>query len=451
VKAYPEYRDSGIEWLGEVPRHWELKPLKYLLKDGPDGIKIGPFGSSLKAEFIRDSGFKVYGQENIINDDFSAGNRFIDKNKFVELSAYEIFPGDVIVTMMGTTGKSKVVPNGIGQGIMDSHLIRMRTNGETRPVFGSMLLNDSYYLYTQIKQNSKGSIMEGLNSSIIKSLVIAMPPDNEQQSITSYLDRKTRQIDDLIEKKRRMIELLKEERAAVINNAVTKGLDPRAKMKDSGIEWLGKVPAGWGVKRMGFLTSVKARLGWKGLKASEYVDEGYIFLSTPNIKEKYIDFENVNYISAERYFESPEIMLQAGDVLLAKDGSTLGTANVVRTLPAPATVNSSIAVIRPNDGEILDSIFLLFFVQSYFTQNIIQRIKGGMGVPHLFQEDLRNFIVLLPPLEEQRSIARYLEEKVGRVDYLMEQEEKAISFLQEYRTALISEVVTGKIDVRGEA
>ena len=125
MKRYEKYKPSGVEWIGDIPEHWEIKPIRYLLKPGKDGIRIGPFGSSLKSEFISLSGYKVYGQENIINNDFTLGWRFINEDKFSELSEYEITPGDVLVTMMGTTGKCKIVPPGIEKGIMDSHLIRM--------------------------------------------------------------------------------------------------------------------------------------------------------------------------------------------------------------------------------------------------------------------------------------------------------------------------------------
>ena len=126
--------------------------------------------------------------------------------------------------------------------------------------------------------------------------------------------------------------------------------------KPSGVEWLGDVPEHWAISRLGFESWVRARLGWKGLKAEEYVDNGFAFLSTPNIKGLTIDFENVNFINQERFDESPEIKIREGDVLLAKDGSTLGTVNVVRQLPRPTTVNSSIAVITPNQS--LDGVFL---------------------------------------------------------------------------------------------
>ena len=217
-------------------------------------------------------------------------------------------------------------------------------------------------------------------------------------------------------------------------------LKPYPSYKDSGVDWLGRIPTHWAVSRLGANCSVKARLGWKGLKASEYVRSGFIFLSTPNIKSEAIDFENVKYITAERYAESPEIIIKEGDVLIAKDGSTLGTSNVVRNLPAPATVNSSIAVIRAKSA--FDSLFLWRFLCGDYTQNVIQRMKGGMGVPHLFQADLRKFIVLRPPLGEQKTIAVFVDRETGKIDALVRKNERLIELLQEKRTALISHAAT---------
>ena len=210
--------------------------------------------------------------------------------------------------------------------------------------------------------------------------------------------------------------------------------------KETNIEWIGDIPRHWKTATLDRVSTIKARLGWKGLKASEYVDDGYIFLSTPNIKGNEIDFENVNYITEERYLESPEIMLQRGDVLIAKDGSTLGITSVVRMLPRPATVNSSIAVIRPNEK--IDSVYLYYFLASDYTQNIVQRVKDGMGVPHLFQADLRKFKVIMPDIDEQKSIARYLDHKTTQIDDLIARKQRLIELLQEQRTALINRAVT---------
>jgi len=210
--------------------------------------------------------------------------------------------------------------------------------------------------------------------------------------------------------------------------------------KDSGVEWLEKIPSTWGESSLGFECSVKARLGWKGLKAEEYVNEGYAFLATPNIKTKDIDFINVNRITKDRYDESPEIMLEEGDVLVTKDGSTTGTTNIVRALPEPATVNSSIAVLR-SFGEVESSYLYYFFVSDY-TQHIINRMRGGMGVPHLFQADLRKFNILIPSRAEQLQIANFLDHEIAQMDALIEEQQSLIKLLQEKRQAVVSHAVT---------
>ena len=206
------------------------------------------------------------------------------------------------------------------------------------------------------------------------------------------------------------------------------------------IEWAEALPSLWSTKRLDTLASVKARLGWKGLKADEYVDEGFIFLATPNLKGDEIDFEDVNYITKARYDESPEIMLRPGDVLMVKDGATLGIVAHVRNLPAPATVNGSTAVIRTL-GE-CDSRFLYHWLRSWGVQQLIDKMKGGMGVPHLFQSDLRRFPVALPALSEQQSIAAYLDAQTSKIDRLMDMRRRQIALLQEQRTALIQQAVT---------
>ena len=199
-------------------------------------------------------------------------------------------------------------------------------------------------------------------------------------------------------------------------------------------------PEGWASVRLGDHTTVKARLGWKGLKAEEYVEDGYIFLATPNLKANRIDFENVNYISKWRYDESPEIQLRIGDVLIVKDGSTLGISNYVRYLPRPTTVNSSIAVVRTEST--LFPEFLYHFVNGDEFQGLITLKKAGLGVPHLFQADLREFAVSLPPLPEQRKIARILR----TLDNLIEKTQALIAKYEAIKQGMMHDLFTRGVD-----
>jgi type I restriction enzyme, S subunit len=259
---YESYKDSGLEWLGEVPEHWKLKCVRHLLRPSYDGLKIGPFGSQLTSQMLRESGYKVYGQENVIANDFNRGERFISEEKYQQLAVYELRPGDILITMMGTSGRCGIVPDNIEVGVMDSHLLRMRVTEEIRSQFLRLLIDESAYVAHQIRVLGKGSIMHGLNSSIIKELLLTIPAVDEQDLILSFLDRETAKIDVLIAEQQRLIELLKEKRQAVISHAVTKGLNPPSPsgrgaggegvpMKDSGIEWLGEVPAHWEILKGG--------------------------------------------------------------------------------------------------------------------------------------------------------------------------------------------------------
>lgn len=204
-------------------------------------------------------------------------------------------------------------------------------------------------------------------------------------------------------------------------------------MKPTNLEWLGMIPEDWDERSIGRETWVRARLGWKGLTASEYVDEGIPMLATPNIKGGDLNFASAARISKERYDESPEIMLSVGDVLLTKDGSTIGIVNMVRELRGPATVNGSIAVITPT-GE-LNGRFLYWVLTSKYAQSIFNRLRDGMGVPHLFQRDINRITIPFPPLFEQQAIVDYLDRETQRIDGLIAEQRGLIETMRERRDA----------------
>jgi len=193
----------------------------------------------------------------------------------------------------------------------------------------------------------------------------------------------------------------------------------------------------WKKTRIDRVASVNARIGWKALTASEYQSDGYVFLATPNIKPQSIDFENVNYIGEYRYEESPELKLRPGDVLLAKDGSTLGITNIVRELPRPATVNSSIAVLRAFEVE---PRFLRYALASSATQNLIETIKGGMGVPHLFQWDIKRLPITIPSPGEQSRIADFLDAETAQIDRLVALRSSQMEVLGAHYQSYLSEL-----------
>lgn len=427
-RKYEQYKDSGVEWIGEIPEWWKLERIGSLYKFVNEKVSDEEY----PALSVTKQGI-VPQMENV------AKTMHGDNRKKVTI-------GDFVINSRADRPGSCGVSNFDGSVSVICHVMRP-INNKFWKEYGHFLFRNNRFSQEFYKWGR--GIVDDLWSTRqdeMKKIMVPVPTVNEQIEIANFLDQKTAEIDSLIADKEKLIALLEEQRQAIITEAVTKGLNPDVKMKDSGVEWIDNIPEYWCVSKLSHVALVKARLGWKGLTASEYVDDGYIFLATPNIKTNKIDFENVNYITAERYYESPEIMLDLNDVLLAKDG-TLGTVNVVRELPRPATVNSSIAVIRPQQ-EKLSGVFLYYFLASNCMQNVIQRMKDGMGVPHLFQRDINKFDILVPPLEEQIQIVNFLEIKTAEIGCLVVEIEEQLSKLREYRQSLIFEAVTGKIDIR---
>lgn len=431
--------DSKLVNIGHIPQNWYIAKIKYFA-----GLQAGGTPSKDKPEYWEDGNIN-WMSSGEVNNEFV----YETKNKITELglrnSNATLLPTNSVMMALNGQGKTK--------GTVAILKVETTCN-QSLVAFITNEINLHYlYLYYFLKYNYKfirglvgDGLRDGISLGLLKSLKICIPTYDEQKKIGDFLYRKEKEIKALISQKEKLIKLLEKQRQSIITEAVTKGLNPNMKMKDSGVEWIGEIPEHWQKTRIDFISRVKARLGWKGLKAEEYVEEGYGFLSTPNLKYREIDFENINYITEERYLESPEIMLEIGDVLLAKDGSTLGIVNVVRDLPIQSTVNSSIAVLRPTNK--INSVYYYYYLKSTYIQDVINQIKDGMGVPHLFQADIKKFTVLLPPLTEQQNIAKFLDEETSKIEKLVTNVKSQIEKLKEYRQALIYEAVTGKIDVR---
>ena len=455
-QKYPVYKSSGVEWLGDIPEHWEVKRLKFYFQSGKLGIKIGPFGSYIKSDIIKSSNeiksterYKVYGQENVIGNSFKKGDKYINVENFNRLSAYQIYPGNLVITMMGTTGRCMVVPLEIEPGIMDSHLIRISVNeNEIKPTFLALLINDSFYIYAQVKINSKGSIMEGLNSSIIKYLLIAKPPLSEQQAIANFLDDKLAQIDEHIAKKQRMIELLKEQKPVIINQAVTKGINPDVPMKYSGVEWLGEIPEHWEVKRLKYVSHIQTGVTL-GKSYINQVLETRPYLRVANVQDGYIDISDIKTIELPNN-EISRYVLQKGDVLMTEGGDfdKLGRGYIWKGQIKGCLHQNHIFAVRPI-YKYLNSNFIAAFISSKKCKNyFIFTAKQTTNLASTNSTHLKNLKLLLPPLNEQQEIVSFIEKKSEKIGRSLTVIEKEIKLIQEYRTTLISETVTGKIDVR---
>ncbi len=432
IEKYDSYKDSGVEWLGEIPEHWECIRMKRLYKD----VSIKNRPNELLSSVTQDRG--------VIPRDWidsrmvmPTGNletfKFIEKEDFaISLRSFE-------------GGLEYCYHDGI---ISPAYTVLKRRKENLHPLFYKYLFKSISFISEL--QTSVVGIREGKNISFpeLSYSFLPVPPLPEQTAIAQFLDDKTTKIDQAIGIKQQQIALLKERKQILIHKAVTQGLNPNVKLKDSGVAWIGEIPEHWDCVKFKFVIRTKARLGWKGLKASEYVDQSeFGFLSTPNIKNRDINYDEAYFITERRYYESPEIMLQEGDVLLVKDGSTLGITNIVKELPFKCTVNSSIAVLRVVDGINLLPEYLNFYLKSETCQRIIEKKKDGMGVPHLFQSDINNFSIPIFSIVEQKEIAQYIETASAKIETAISLKTQEIEKLQEYKSSLINSVVTGKVRV----
>lgn len=437
-------KNSGLEWIEEIPEGWSVTQLGRIGKFSASGIDKKVNEKEVPVKIINYT--DIYRNKTMIIDstiDFMEVTCSLDKRE-----SHLVEVGDIIFTPSSETieeiGRSSVVYETVENLSFSYHVLKYHPLIEMNLSFKKYLCNN-HFLYNYFSSKAVGTIRKTLNRQDFKLAPVLIPTIKEQQKIADFLDEKTSQIDSIIENTKQSIIEFKKYKQALITETVTKGLNPDVKMKASGIKWIGEIPEDWEITKFKYEIYTRGRLGWKGLTADEYVNEGKIFLATPNIKGSEIDFTNVNYITDERYQESPEIMLSEGDVLLTKDGSTLGTVNVIRFLPKEATVNSSIAVLTPSEN--LHSLYLYNYIKSSYIQNLINRKKDGMGVPHLFQKDIREFNLLLPEIQEQQQIANYLDEKCTHIDSLIADKEQLIREFEDYKKALIFEYVTGKKEV----
>ena len=250
MKKYNKYKQSGIEWIGDIPEHWKFLPMKYLFKKNKGSIKTGPFGSQLKADDFIDEGIKVYNQRTVYDEDYEKGDVYISEQKYQTLKEFIVFEGDILITSRGTIGKCSIVPNNVELGVLHPCLIRIQVIEEI--VINRFLwwyINHSNIFIESIKEASNSTTIDVIYSDTIKNYDFTFPPLPEQQQIVQFLDEKTEIIDKLISTKERKIELLKEQRTSLINHVITKGLDSNVKMKDSGVEWIGEIPEHWNMNK----------------------------------------------------------------------------------------------------------------------------------------------------------------------------------------------------------
>lgn len=435
-KRYTKYKDSEISWIGKIPNQWECLDFRRLV-NLQQGLQIA------QEERFYEGGINRF--EYITIKYLSSKNKKIDR-EYIENPNKKVICNhdDVLLARTGATGK--VVTGVIGV----YHNNFFKINYDRKRVLKGFLV---YYLMQEnIQEHFKliagTTTIPDLNHGEFLSTKIILPNLFEQERIIKFLDKKTLEIDSLIEEKEKLIKLLKEKREAIITEAITKGIDKNVKMKDSGVEWIGVIPESWNISKIKYSTYVKGRIGWQGLKSEEFIDEGPYLVTGTDFENGRIDWNKCYHISEERYNEAIPIQLRENDLLITKDG-TIGKIAIVTNKPNKAILNSGIFVTRCLNSEYYTE-FMYFVLNSKVFSNYIKYMETGSTIKHLYQETFENFKYMLPNKSDQMKIVDYIKNKVENLDEIIKKITLEINLLNEYKKSLISEVVTGKIDIRNE-
>jgi len=420
--------------IGEIPEEWSVVQIDSILELNGNSLRIGPFGSQLKKTLLVDSGYKVYGQENVFTNNFSIGNRFITPNHWELLKAFRVKPRDILVTMMGTIGKTTIVPDVIEDGIIDSHLIRISLNKRVVDNVFFIQQFSSPLVKKQLATLSVGGIMDGLSTKIIKKVFYSLPPLPEQKKIADVLSS----VDESIRATQAVIEQAKILKQGMLNQLLTKGIGHK-KFKQTEI---GEIPEEWGVMPLDSLVDkVGSGITPKG-GSKVYLQEGIPLIRSQNILMGKLDLSDVAYISDEQHKLMSSTKLLPNDVLLNITGASIGRSAVVPDSFREGNVNQHVCIIRPQHS--ISANYLMYFLCSSLGQKQIDSFQAGGNREGLNFQQIRKFIIPLPTVNEQDKIVTSLQ----RIDSFIESNENYSYGLERLKSGLMQDLLSGKKRVK---
>jgi len=431
-KPYPKYKDSGVEWLGEIPEHWTTPKLKLFISTTK--------GFAFKSNDFIEEGVPVVKMSEIKNGTINESSVFLPERFKQSHKKVMLTYQDIVVSTVGSSAEVKnsavgqigIVPEIHNESLLNQNTVVFSPNRK--------VLSNSYLPYVLKSQayrehldlHAHGTANQAsLNLEDMLKFVFSFPPLQEQKTIATYLDIATAKIDTLIEKQTRLIALLKEKRQAVISTAVTRGLDSSVPMKESGVEWLGEIPVGWEVKKLKYNLTLQT-------KKVEITNQQVIALEN-------IAGWSGKYVATNSKYQGDDVEFQSGDILFGKLRPYLAK---VYKADEEGVAFGDILVYRPN--QFTDATFAFYTMISETFIDIVDGSTYGSKMPRASVDFVSDMPMATPAKQEQEKIANYLDDKTQKIDNLITKATKAIDLLKERRTALISAVVTGKVDVRNE-
>ena len=438
-KPYLAYKDSGVEWLGEIPEGWTILRIKY-----SGGIRYG-IGEPPK---YYEEGIPLLRATNVHEGKiYSDGLVYVEPKDIPNERIVWLASGDIIVVRSGAyTGDSALVTDEYAGSIAGFDLVIKSICISSKYLSYSLLC--PYLREGQLFQYRMRAAQPHLNAEELGSCIVMRPPVDEQKHISGFLDRQTSKLDALLAKYERLLELLAEKRSALISLAVTKGLDPEAPMKDSGVEWLGEIPEGWEAIRLKYVAPLQ---GGYAFKSEAYQEDGIPIIKMSNLNRGCLDFSDATHIPPTECMSS--FALHEGDILLGMSGSlgdtgSVGNYAIVYKQDLPCQLNQRVGRFQIRSSMVSD--FLLYFISSRSFSEPVILDSIGTAQFNISPETIGNISISFPPQPDQVQICACLYHETFKIDALVAKVERAVELLKEYRVALISAAVTGKIDLREE-
>lgn len=425
MNRYERYKESGIPWLGEVPEHWEIKPLKF---------SINNISHKVESQL---SNLRYFGLENI--ESFT-GRLLLDIELESEGIANEFQENDVLFGKLRPY-LAKVHLSRLN-GLVSTEALVFRASNAVNPKFLFYFCVSSDFI-DAVNGTTFGSKMPRASWDNIGNFRMLIPSLKEQSAIAHFLDTKLGEIDALIEKQQTLLEKLAEQRTAVITHAVTKGLNPAAPMKNSGVEWLGDVPAHWQLINLKFFCRVK---GGYAFSSDDFSDEGIPVIRISDILfDGTVDNINCKRIPLELAPNQKDFELRNSQLVMAMTGATIGKISKYCSEDY-AYINQRVGKFEAFNSR-LNYAFLYHLLNTSGYQEHIKLTAFGGAQPNISDSEMVNYQMVLPTMEEQANIADYLDKETAQIDRLCDTVNQTIDRLKEYRTALITQAVTGKIKV----
>ena len=444
MRRYPEYKESGVEWIGEIPSHWRKSRLKY------ESLVPVQYGLNINSDLYVEQGMRF-----IRTTDITEDGELIDTGVYLKAESVEKIyltqPNDFLISRSGTLGRT-YLHRSDKKYTYGGYLVRFN--------FGCSVKSRFIFYFTRsqcfehwITLNTVQSTIGNVNGQKYSNLEIPVPSFSEQHQIANFLDRKTGQIDELIRIKERRIELLHEQRTALINQAVTKGLAPNVEIKPSGVEWIGEIPKDWEaipIKHTLQIAKDSIRTGPFGssLKSHEFQDKGIRVYNQQSVYNE--DFSKSDiFISEEKFNELRSYIVQPKDVLITSRG-TIGKMTIVPENGEIGVLHPCLIRLRLNENKLIPKYLWWYVNHSSLFIESVKIESNATTIEVIYSETLSSVKIPIPTVREQLEILEFLNVKIPIIDTKISNTRKRIELLKEYRQSLISEAVTGKIDVRNE-